>query len=879
MTRRERRAAQRSQTDPRRVAARAAPAAVLAAFFVSGVAGLMHQVVWAKLLVQLIGATAYAQVAVLAVFMGGLALGAAWFGRRVDRHGRPLRTYALIEVAVAAYCLLLPLLLAAVSSAYLTLAARALESSGLTLLLRAALAALVVLPPAVLMGGTLPLLARSLIGRVEDTQRLVADLYALNSLGAVLGAGLAGFLTLPLLGVHASLAVAAALNGVAALLVWRRARHEGGAAPAATPVPPAAAPVYRPDQYRGALAALALSGFAAMGYEVIFTRLIALACGASTYSFTVMLMAFISGIALGSAIASRLRAPRPLWLLALAQLAVVVTLLATTPAIARLAYAVGRLRVATLADGDFTLYVAGQAALCLAVLLLPTTCLGLGFPLVARVQARQPEDLGWRIGSTYAWNTIGNVLGATLTGALLIPWLGVLGAFHVALACNAAAGLLLLAVAGEAAPRARLAAATGALAVALLYLAAGSGWTDPIRFARAHLRLREGPPAGADAAAQAQHPATSFAAWQRAFVIRPEAHPAFFFAEDAHATVLAYEQEGTRWLVVNGKPDASTAGDLDTQLLLGHAPLFLAPQARAVLVIGYGSGITVGAALRHPVERVDVVEISPAVMAADAMFADANEHALADPRVRVFADDGQSFVRAAPARYDVVISEPSNPWIAGIGGLFTVEFFTAVRDALAPGGAFVCWLHTYEQSDDNVALILRTLQAVFPEVTIFADRDFGDAIAVASRQPLAPDFAAMEARFATPAVRANLARLGVPNLAALLSHQRISPARLRGLLGDGPLNTAAHERLEYLGPRAVYAHDMSYLLEEADPLLAGAAPPTDVLLDQYLAERRRRGAPLPDEQLEAAARYVEQLGGYGEPIAAAIRARREQRGR
>ncbi|MFN8643926.1 MAG: fused MFS/spermidine synthase [Candidatus Binatia bacterium] len=204
MTRRERREAPRAgnagavQRPPRP----AAPAAVLAAFFVSGVAGLMHQVVWAKLLVQLIGATAYAQVAVLAVFMGGLALGAAWFGGRVDRRGGPLRTYARLEVAIAAYCLSLPVLLAVTESAYLALAARALASGSLTILLRAGLAAVVVLPPAVLMGGTLPLLARALIGRIEDTQRLVADLYALNSLGAVLGAGVAGLRTLPLLGGH-----------------------------------------------------------------------------------------------------------------------------------------------------------------------------------------------------------------------------------------------------------------------------------------------------------------------------------------------------------------------------------------------------------------------------------------------------------------------------------------------------------------------------------------------------------------------------------------------------------------------------------------------------------------------------------------------------
>ena len=269
----------------------------------------MHQVIWAKLLVGVIGATAHAQATVLAVFMGGLAIGAVTIGRRIDRRGRPLRTYVVLEFAIAAYGLALPLLVTAAGAGYVAIATLVFESAGQKLLLRFVLAALVVLVPAVLMGGTLPALARHAITGLADTRRQVGRLYSLNSVGAVLGAGVAGFLALPSLGVHGSLFLACGLNGLAGLLLWRPARLEAALATPPTGGPPTArSPVAEPYsrvQYTTALIALALSGFAAMAYEVLFTRIIALAFGASTYSFSVMLMSFITGIAIGSALIAR----------------------------------------------------------------------------------------------------------------------------------------------------------------------------------------------------------------------------------------------------------------------------------------------------------------------------------------------------------------------------------------------------------------------------------------------------------------------------------------------------------------------------------------------------------------------------------------------
>jgi len=847
----------------------------------------MHQVVWAKLLVQLIGATAHAQATVLAVFMGGLAIGAVWIGRRVDRLGRPLRTYVVLEFAIAAICLALPLLIDLAGMGYVFLATRLFESAGLKLLLRGVLAVLVVLLPAILMGGTLPALARHLIGGVEETQRNVARLYSLNSFGAVLGAGTAGFVTLPLLGIYGSLVLASLLNVAAGALLLGHARRESKAAPTRAAKPahkprPATATTWRREQYSMALAALALSGFAAMAYEVLFTRIIALSFGASTYSFSVMLMCFIAGIALGSAIAARRRVRDPLWWFGVSQLwfgvsqlAVVVALLLATPLVSRLPYLIGLLRIGLQeASSGFALFQFGKAALCLLVLLAPTACLGLGFPLVAQIQVRQPDRVGGPIGSTYAWNTIGNVLGAISTSVLLLPTLGLLGSFHLSLACNALAGLGLLLVCDSVPLTKRLGAVGVTAAVGSVYLLAGLAWPDPINLGANHLSLRTGPQSSLDPRQRAMHPASSFESWKRTYVAGERDDEVLYFGEDSHTTVLVVEARGRRMLYVNGKPDASTTvEDLETQLLVAHAPLFLAPEAGSVLVIGHGSGITLGSALSHPIESVDVVEISRSVIEADASFAGDNFAALSDPRVRVYEEDGQSFLRTTPRRYDLIISEPSNPWMAGVSDLFTVDFFEAARDRLEPGGVFTFWFHTYFQSDEMVRLVFRTLASVFPNCLAFSDDDAGNLVVLASLEPLRPDFAAMERRFERPRIRTDLARLGMPSLLALLTHHRFSERDFRKLLEWGPLNTAARQRLEYAAPRSFFHNQHSFIVERQDPLIQGRSDTGDLLLDRYLSWRSLEGRPVSRDELVQAARYAHERGGYGPKVARAVLAR------
>ena len=388
--------------------------AIYTAFFLSGLAGLMHQVIWARLLVQLIGSTAHAQMIVLAVFMGGLAIGATWFGKLADQHRHPLRLYIILELVIGGYCLLVPWLLDLTELGYVGMARSFFDQSALTLLLRVSLVTLLILGPSVLMGATLPVMSRHLVHRLKDTQRQVANLYALNSLGAVVGVGLAGFVMLPLFGIHAALGVASLLNFIAAAVVIRAALYETHARPpknSSVNHPPK--PSYSKAQYVVTLFALVCTGFAAMSYEVLFNRIIALAFGASTYSFSIMLISFITGISIGSAIVARLNINRPLWLLGLSQLAVVAALLTATPLISRMPYLIDLLRIALQNTSyGFEIYQVGKGLLCLGVLLAPTIFLGFSFPLVTSIQVRNPQEIGARVGSTYAWNTLGNVMGA-----------------------------------------------------------------------------------------------------------------------------------------------------------------------------------------------------------------------------------------------------------------------------------------------------------------------------------------------------------------------------------------------------------------------------------------------------------------------------------
>ncbi len=839
---------------------------VLLALFVSGMAGLMHEVVWAKYLIDLMGNTAHSNAVVLTVFMGGLATGAVVFGRRADCWDRPLIAYAWLEVLIGLYALVLPFVIGAAGAAYEAAAARYFEQGTLKLVLRFGLSIAILSPPAILMGATLPVLAKSLVGEIARTRREVASLYAMNNLGAVVGSGVAGFVTLPLFGIIPSLVFATVANFAAAglvLLVHRAAEAGHDLATRAESAPDAQQAGYGPLQYQATLVALAFSGFAAMGYEIVMLRVIALAFGSSTYSFTVMLMCFITGISVGSGLLTVMRPRRPLFLLGASQLAVVVSLILVTPLMERMPYYMALMRTQLVDDAlGFELYQLAKASLCLGVLLVPTICIGISFPLVTHVQARSLRSIGSTVGSTYAWNTAGNVLGVLVTSLALLPAFGIRGSFEINLVLSAVAGVLILVAAAEVHLVARVAAVAVAAAAALLYASGLRSWPDAINHATNHLRLREPAPDYLTPEQFAAYPTSSFAAWKDTFVVDFENLSPRFFREDENNTVLAFESDGGIELFVNTKGDASThLGDLINQVLLGHVPMFVVPEASTTLVIGHGSGITSGSSMRHPQERMDIVEISRGVMAADPLFAPYNYHVLDDPRSHVYVEDARTFLRTVPRTYDAIVSVPSNPWIAGIGSLFSREFFRDARQRLNDGGVLCMWFHQYEQSDEGCRLVLRTLGSVFDDVVIFHSfasphSQEPDVMAIASNGPLRPDFAAMEARFDTPAVRADLARIGILNLATLLSYNAVSPSRFATFQDDGPINTDDHQRLQYNAPRDHFRDSTATVVSQYEGFAPAPDGLTDGWLDRYLAWRAEQGEPVSREELVIAARNL-----------------------
>ncbi len=839
---------------------------VLLALFVSGMAGLMHEVVWAKYLIDLMGNTAHSNAVVLTVFMGGLAAGAVIFGRRADRWERPLIAYAWLEVLIGLYALVLPFFIGLAGATYEAAAARWFEHGTLKLVLRFVLSMTVLLPPAVLMGATLPVLAKSLVGEIARTRREVASLYAMNNLGAVVGSGVAGFITLPLFGIIPSLVFATGANFAAAglvLLVHRAARAGHDLATRAESAPDSQQALYGPLQYNATLVALAFSGFAAMGYEIVMLRVIALAFGSSTYSFTVMLMCFITGISVGAGLLTVMRPRRPLFLLGASQLAVAVSLILVTPLIERMPYYISLMRVALVDDAlGFEVYQLAKAALCLGVLLVPTICIGISFPLVTHVQARSLKSIGGTVGSTYAWNTAGNVLGVLVTSLVLIPAFGILGSFEINLALSTIAGLLILVAATEVALVPRLAAVAVLAVVGGFYATGLRDWPHPINHATNHLRLRDPAPKGLTPEQFASYPTSSFEAWKRTFVVDYENLEPKFFREDENNTVLAFAADNGIELFVNTKGDASThLGDLINQVLLGHVPMFVVPEAETTLVIGHGSGITSGSSMRHPQQRMDIVEISRGVMAADYLFAPYNHHVLADSRSHVYVEDARTFLRTVPREYDAIVSVPSNPWIAGIGSLFSREFFRDARQRLKPGGVLCMWFHQYEQSDEGCRLVLRTLGSVFDDVVIFHSfssphSQEPDVMAIASNGPLVPDFAAMERHFDMPTVREDLGRIGILNLATLLSYNAVSPSRFSAFQDEGPINTDGHQVLQYNAPRDHFLDSTATVVSEFDGFRETPDGLTDGWLDRYIVWRAEQGEPVTREELAIAARNL-----------------------
>lgn len=777
-------------------------------FFLSGAVALVYQVVWTRILTLFFGSTILAVSTVLAVFMAGLAIGSALFGAMADRTTKPVRFYGKLELVIGVLAMATPLIFSLIERIFLAIHQSAAPGPWQAALIRFALSSLLLLPPTILMGGTLPVLSKVFLeGEGANTGKSISALYFINTFGAVAGTVAAGMFLLQLLGIRGLLIVGGLVN-VGIFLVAYRMPSARPSLPGEGPPAPAAGETAPTRWSRDALlavVALFFSGMAALVYEVAWTRVLTLVIGSSTYAFTIMLATFLTGIALGSALIGRYSAARKPGTAELAVCQILIGVFAagtaavfgTLPdAFVRLFGAVGQ---------RFGWFLAGNFLLCFLVMVPATVFMGASFPVASAMVVERFGSSGRRIGLLYAGNTVGAILGAFLAGFVLLPGMGIRDTLILTVFVNLACGLLLslFAFSGETGVKRILAPAVAASLILLLAFAWRPSWDT--------LKMTSGPYAYA-------------VQYQKVPIgQRLSRMEQLFYREGPIATVSVVREGKHVRLAVDGKTDAGNYRDMTTQVFAGHLPLLVKTAAKDVLVIGYASGITAGAVARHDVERIDCVEIEPAMREASRFFDEENYHVIDDRRFRLVIDDARSFVLGAKKRYDVVISEPSNPWQAGSSRLFTREAFLNARNSLKDGGVMAQWMHLYGVDVETFRLVVRTFQSVFPHVTLWMDPEFADVIFLGSSAPIEIDPVAMHRLFReNPRVSASLARIGYPDAGSVLKAFVLTEEDARRFAGTGEWNTDNLPHLEFRAPKSLYS---STALQENVRALLGIRTP------------------------------------------------------
>ncbi|HSE25878.1 MAG TPA: fused MFS/spermidine synthase [Pyrinomonadaceae bacterium] len=764
-------------------------------FILSGATGLIYEVLWARMLGLVFGATTLAISTVLAAFMGGLALGSAIAGRVAGRLRKPLGTYGWLELAIAVYALSIPLIFSLVDRLYVLIWQQFHPGFFAFSVWRFILSCLLLLVPTTLMGATLPVLSAALLDAVGHKRNSVATLYFCNLAGAIIGTLVAGFILLPIIGVSKTIAVAASLNlivGVAAILAQRK-YSTVTQEPSALKEDIKATP-----ETRIWLLAAFVSGFVTISSQVSWTRILTMVIGSSTYAFSLVVALFLIGLAAGASFVSRFVKDS-----VLRNSLMKVEILTTAALIASL-YVVNLIPAIVVTLGLNLKIHSWVGLLSLQVLaasllvLLPAFLMGMVMPLVL-VWASGDEPRAVKlVGRTYAVNTVGAIVGAFVAGFVFIPKIDTrFTILFAATTCLIVACIAYQPAATAADPALRRSLAIGACAIAVMatfFLLAppmnradlSIGAYDSL--VRVLAKSRE----GADDEAFAKQ--------------KTDAHKLLMYKEGPTATVSVRDDQGTISLAINGRTNASDSNfDMPTQVMLSQIPLLVAPKIDNAMIIGFATGISVGALLRSPITSVTCVELETSTIAASRFFNHVNHLPLDDPRTHLVIDDARTFLRVTPNKYDMIISEPSHPWVPGVANLFTKEFFELGRERLSEAGVFVQWVQIYQLSTESLKSVLATYHSVFPHVLMFrvGGAEKGkDLILIGSNQPL--DLTHLSERFADPRMAAEIARVNLKSEADVRQWFVCDETRLGPAVRGARINTDDNMLIETTVPREAF---------------------------------------------------------------------------
>jgi len=783
-------------------------------FVLSGATGLIYEVLWMRMLGLVFGATTLAVSTVLAAFMGGLALGSALAGRLGARVMRPVRAYGLLEIGIALYALAVPFLFALVDNLYAILWQQFHPSVFVFSLLRFLLSCLMLLIPTTLMGATLPILAAALVHRQGHSSISITSLYTRNLVGAIGGSIVAGFFLLPFLGVRSTIYVASLINmiiGLLTIVADRRAasvvvtENQSDEVPAEQAVnetpAPAGSLLTEVGGTRFWLFCAFVSGFVTISTQVAWTRMLTMIVGSSTYAFSIAVALFLLGLSTGAYMITRLnlggKLRRTLFKVEILTALSLVLSLAMVNRIPSFLISAGlELKIASWA-GLLILQVISVALL----ILLPAFLMGTVMPLVLVWAGANSGDASVRlVGRSYAVNTIGAIVGAFGAGFVLIPKISTrFTVVFAAVLCVIVAGLAYQPGADvrDVGLRRSLTAGATAVAIVLLFLVAP----------RTNLA---GLSVGAyDGLVRVIAKSRGSVADNAATQTGPGEHKLLMYEEGATSTVSVRKDWNVISMAINGRTNASDVEDMPTQVMLGQLPVLLAPSAKTGLVVGFASGVSAGAMLQSPIESIECVELEPATLRGSQYFEHVNNLPLKDPRLHLIIDDARTYLRVTPARYDMIVSEPSHPWVPGVANLFTTEFFELGRDRLTTEGVFVQWLQIYQLSTDSLRSVLATFQRVFPHVLIFRVEGATkgkDLLLVGSKSamPIDQAMARVRERMSDSRVAAELARVNIKSEADIHAWYVCDETQLKPAVAGAVINTDDNMHIETAVPREAF---------------------------------------------------------------------------
>jgi spermidine synthase len=847
---------------------------ILAFFFLTGLTGLAYELVWIRLLILSFGSTQFAITTVLATFMAGLAVGSIIFGRVVDRFSAPLKLYGIIEIVLGIYCLASPLIFHLVKDLYLYASPITADSTFRADFepMQFVLALLVLIVPTTLMGGTLPALVKYL-ARSEKIGFNIALPYAINTLGAVTGCLVTGLFALYYFGVNATVYVAGAVDiviGVLVLLIYKNSRLVEAVEKSEMPPQPSyAGPVSKKWLNLVIIVAFYFSGFASLAYEVLWTRVLSLVLGSSVYAFTIMLATFLAGIGIGSiAFASFVdRCKRPVFWFALLEAVIGLFALASIFIYRELPFIFFNLKQAF--GTQFWLFLVFKFLMASAVMIVPTLAMGAIFPLVTRIYSDGVGTIGKKVGNIYSVNTAGAIIGSFAGGFVLVPFVGAQTGVMLIAGLNIAISIMILAFTAVPVKWKYLSGAAFAAAYALIALTLPS-WEKMAMTTGMYVND------------YGEKLDASFENWRfdEKLLYYHEGLNAIITVRSSgpNGEVISYQANGKyEARSENGKPPKSWA-------ILGHLPAMLHEgEPKDALVIGLGSGVTLGMMGHYPYDSFDVVELEHAVVDAARYFAKANHKALDDPRVRLHVTDGRSYLASVTKKYDVIVSGVSDPWISGVSNLFTYDYFMELKSKLKEGGVVALWFSNYRNTPEDFKTGLNSFAAVFPNTSIwFHHKAELDLVVIGTVGEHKLDMERLKAIFNRPEVMEELEAIEINSPYDIFSLYLAGGQDLREFLADAGINTDERPILEFSLPKSLYgkvngAERVSELLaastEIAPPVELGGQDPSAFYLE--LGKNYNRYSFRVGQALKAFEKSLELNPGQKEAAAYAESLRKE----